>query len=693
MSPLDCILVIIPVRNEESTIVTVIKSLQTLGLNQIRVVDNGSTDASAAQAQEAGAEVIFEPIPGYGRACWRGLQQLPAEIEWILFCDGDGSDDLSQLPEFLAQRDNFDLIIGARNATAAGRRAMTPVQKFGNRLASLLINWGWGYQYHDLGPLRLIRRSALEKIQMQDRGMGWTVEMQVRAVECNLRICELPVSYRYRQGGKSKISGTVTGSIKAGMVIMGTIASLFLRRQLNQKKTNFSLLLCFSSLLLMLGSVAILPYGDFRQLGVVSHFWVGISIMSVGFILSWRLNSIPGTWFWGVALLTRLLLLGMYPGDDIWRYLWEGYIQTEGFSPYHFAPDAAELEAYRTLWWSQINHHHVSAIYPPIAQFGFRALAAITPKVILFKSAFVLADLLICGLLVRIVGWQKATFYGWNPLVIYSFAGGGHYDSWFILPLVAAWIVFDNSRQNWRWFASALLVGMSMAIKWISLPILGFLAWRAFREANFKLAHRSINQEGTFENWSKPSDKRTVAFCLSFDFRGAILALLVLIGGILPLTIAAIPFCHAGECPLIPLSSDFVTHGRSAELFPYLLALVWQGAGDANWYYLFPLGLAVLWLLYQARTFQQFAQDYFFALLIISPIIHAWYFTWCIPFAVVTQNLGVRLVSISSFVYFALWYRKALGITDWYLTLGERMFLWFPFLLGWLWTRFSEQTN
>ena len=239
MSTLDNILVIIPVRNEESTIATVIQSLQTLGLNQIRVVDNGSTDASAHQAQAAGAEVIFEPIPGYGRACGRGLQQLPPEIEWILFCDGDGSDDLSKLPEFFAQRDNCELIIGDRSATLAGRKAMTPVQKFGNRLASLLINWGWGYQYHDLGPLRLISRSGLEKIQMQDRGMGWTVEMQVRAVECDLRICELPVSYRLRQGGKSKISGTVTGSIKAGMVILSTIASLFLRRQLHQKKNNF----------------------------------------------------------------------------------------------------------------------------------------------------------------------------------------------------------------------------------------------------------------------------------------------------------------------------------------------------------------------------------------------------------------------------------------------------------------------
>jgi glycosyltransferase involved in cell wall biosynthesis len=229
-SSLDSILVIIPVLNEEATIATVIQALQSLGLKQIRVVNNGSTDRSAEMAEKAGAEVLDEPVSGYGQACWRGLQQIPSHIQWILFCDGDGSDDLGSLPEFLAGRDRCDLILGNRTATATGRAAMTPVQKFGNRLATTLIWLGWGYRYRDLGPLRLIRRSALEQIQMQDRGFGWTVEMQVRAIEDGLRICELPVDYRYRQGGKSKISGTIRGSIQAGIVILRTLGSLYGKR-------------------------------------------------------------------------------------------------------------------------------------------------------------------------------------------------------------------------------------------------------------------------------------------------------------------------------------------------------------------------------------------------------------------------------------------------------------------------------
>ncbi|RMF67795.1 MAG: glycosyltransferase family 2 protein [Cyanobacteria bacterium J069] len=236
LSNLDSVLVIIPILNEESTIAAVIQMLQSHGLRHIRVVDNGSRDRSAERSKDAGATVLCEPIAGYGRACWRGLQQMPEAVQWILFCDGDGSDDISSLPQFLALRDRFDLILGNRMATATGCAAMTPVQRFGNRLATTLIWLGWGHRYQDLGPLRLIRRSALEQIDMQDRGFGWTVEMQVRAIECELRICELPVGYRQRQGGQSKISGTVRGSVKAGYIILSTLGQLYWRRLVRNRE-------------------------------------------------------------------------------------------------------------------------------------------------------------------------------------------------------------------------------------------------------------------------------------------------------------------------------------------------------------------------------------------------------------------------------------------------------------------------
>ncbi len=635
---LNRVFVIIPALNEEDTIAGVIQSLQAYGLTNIYVVDNGSSDRTAIKARAAGAKVISEPVPGYGQACWRGCQQVPDQCDWILFCDGDGSDDLSKLPEFFAATQNADFILGNRRATAAGRAAMTAVQNFGNWLATLLISWGWGYRYRDLGPLRLIRRSALEKMQMGDRSFGWTIEMQAKAVDSGLNICELPVGYRQRQGGRSKISGTLKGSFDAGRIILVTLASLYWQRRHKQ------VLLWLSSLLLLLGTVLILPYGDFQQAGTVPRFWWGIGVMSLGFMLSWNISTISNAWFWTVTILTRLLLLPMYPGDDIWRYLWEGKIQNLGFSPYDLPPNALELVPYRPDWWSLINHPGTSAIYPPLTQLGFRALAFISTSVLLFKLAFVIADLGVCWLLSKKWGNGKTLLYAWNPLIIYSFAGGGHYDSWFILPLVAGWLAFE-SRQ-WLW--SALLIGLSVAIKWMSLPILAFLALRGSRKYR-------------------------------------IFSLFV---GILPMLATALWFCHDSNCSLIPTSSTFVSHGRSAEFIPYLVSLVWYPSTESNWIYGIPLGLIAIALLWFCRSLVNFVEWYFFALLTLSPIVHAWYFTWSIPWAVVTRNLGVRWVSLSAFVYFVLKHRQSLGNPDWRLMPMERYWLWLPFILGFLWMKF-----
>jgi len=164
--------VIIPARNEAEAIAPVIQALQRTGLTRILVIDNGSSDNTTAIARHAGADVIHEARPGYGQACWQGLLNLDPATEWVLFCDADGSDDLSQLPRFFQLRHHHDFILGNRRATPSGRRALTPVQNFGNWLSTRLIALGWGHPYNDLGPLRLIRRDALEQIRMRDRGFG-----------------------------------------------------------------------------------------------------------------------------------------------------------------------------------------------------------------------------------------------------------------------------------------------------------------------------------------------------------------------------------------------------------------------------------------------------------------------------------------------------------------------------------------
>jgi glycosyltransferase involved in cell wall biosynthesis len=657
---LDHILVIIPVRNEEMTIASVIHVLQSYGLHRIRVVDNGSTDGSALMAKVAGAEVVYEPIAGYGRACWTGLQNVPDAVEWILFCDGDGSDDLNQLPEFFAQCDQADFVLGNRRATAEGAANLTPVQQFGNELATRLIHAGWGYRYHDLGPLRLIRQEALARMGMGDRGFGWTVEMQVRAVEENLRIIELPVMYSPRQGGQSKISGTWVGSYRAGTAILATLGGLYWRKwgklwEISEAVRSNNVRLVFSSLFLIAGTAIVMPYGDFRA--AAPQFWWGVWVMAMGFVGSWTVRSVTPIWFWSVAILTRSLLLPMYPGDDVWRYLWEGYIQTLGFSPYEFAPTALELVPYRTVWWTQINNETVTAIYPPITELGFRLLAMIAPSVLCFKVAFVGADLAVCWLLRRQFGDRQSLLYAWNPLVIYAFAGGAHYDSWFLLPLVLAWLAFDSTSRRVRSLTSAVFLGLSIAVKWMSLPILFFLTLQGWRQNDGR------------KNWGR--------------------AIAVVTCGVMPFLLTALPFCSENKCPLIPTGSVFVSYGRSAEFVPYFLGGVWEFSRSVNWIYLVPLGFFTTALLLRSvtkrkSTFLQFAEPYFLGLLLVSPIVHAWYFTWLIPFAVASRNWGTQIVSLSAFFYFVLPYRQAGGNSDWLLPLGDRLWLWMPLVMGWI---------
>jgi glycosyltransferase involved in cell wall biosynthesis len=220
-------LVVIPALNEEETVADVICNLQRQNFKRIRVIDNGSSDATAKRACAAGAEVVPEPECGYGRACQRGLDNIPRGVAWILFCDADGSDNLDDLDLMIAAAEYADLVLGNRFATRGGREAMTCVQRFGNRLASKLIEYGWGFQFADFGPLRLIRRQALDDIDMRERGFGWNVAMQIRAIEAGLKIREVPVRYRRRQGGRSKISGNLLAAVCAGFGILQAVARLY----------------------------------------------------------------------------------------------------------------------------------------------------------------------------------------------------------------------------------------------------------------------------------------------------------------------------------------------------------------------------------------------------------------------------------------------------------------------------------
>lgn len=219
-----CISVIIPVFNEEKSLPSVIGDLPHEILHEIIIVDNASTDNSAHIAEGLGCRVVRENQRGYGQACLAGIAALDPKTDIVVFIDGDYSDHPDQLPELIQPilSHEHDFVIGSRALGDREKGAMTPQATYGNILACFLMKIFWGIRYTDLGPFRAITLRALEQIQMTDRDFGWTIEMQIRAVEEGLRITEIPVNYR-RRIGTSKISGTVKGTILAGYKILTTI--------------------------------------------------------------------------------------------------------------------------------------------------------------------------------------------------------------------------------------------------------------------------------------------------------------------------------------------------------------------------------------------------------------------------------------------------------------------------------------
>jgi glycosyltransferase involved in cell wall biosynthesis len=219
--------VIIPAFNEERSVGCVIRDLPKDMVRWVIVADNGSTDKTAEVARASGAMVVSEPRRGYGNACLAGTANLPKEAEVVVFVDGDYSDYPGELRELLSviQEQKADMVIGSRVLGLCEKGALKPQQRFGNWLSTRLIHWIYGFTYTDLGPFRAIRTDALKRLNMQDSNYGWTVEMQVKALQHGLRVVEVPVSYR-RRIGKSKVSGTISGSVKAGAKIMWTIAKL-----------------------------------------------------------------------------------------------------------------------------------------------------------------------------------------------------------------------------------------------------------------------------------------------------------------------------------------------------------------------------------------------------------------------------------------------------------------------------------
>jgi glycosyltransferase involved in cell wall biosynthesis len=221
------IAVVIPALDEERAVGRVVDVIPKWA-DEIVVVDNGSVDGTARVAIEHGARVVREPRRGYGSACRAGVQSLDPDGRAsgiVVFVDGDLSDDPAEMAALVAPivDGRAELVIGSRTLGCREAGSLTIQQRLGNALSCALIRLLYGARYTDLGPFRAVDREALERLALDDLGFGWTVQMQVRAARRGLRIAEVPVSYRRRAAGRSKVSGTLRGALGAWTTILWVI--------------------------------------------------------------------------------------------------------------------------------------------------------------------------------------------------------------------------------------------------------------------------------------------------------------------------------------------------------------------------------------------------------------------------------------------------------------------------------------
>jgi glycosyltransferase involved in cell wall biosynthesis len=188
------------------------------------VVDNGSTDQTAELARVAGARVVNSPR-GYGAACEAGARTAVASSDVLVFLDGDGSDDVAAMPLLVGpiERGEADFVIGSRMRGKAEPGSLNGAQVFAAKMIGALVHKLYGFRYTDMGPFRAIRRECLETMQMREMTYGWNLEMQIKALKMGLRVAEIPVNYRCRIGGESKVSGNAWASVKAGARILGVL--------------------------------------------------------------------------------------------------------------------------------------------------------------------------------------------------------------------------------------------------------------------------------------------------------------------------------------------------------------------------------------------------------------------------------------------------------------------------------------
>jgi hypothetical protein len=359
--------------------------------------------------------------------------------------------------------------------------------------------------------------------------------------------------------------------------------------------------------------------------------------------------------FWSVAILLRLLALPLAPGDELWRYQWEGKIQQAGFNPYVQEPDSPHLAAVREKFdtWYKINRREFHTSYPPGAELLFAGLSRISGSPLLYKLLFTAADLAAAAVLLRLIGgasrFATAAWYAWNPLVVYAFAGSAHFDSLMILPMIAGILLLtrveeaDTSPRKWLLaFVAAALFGIAISIKLIALLLLPLCA----------VALR----------------RRALALVVSL----AIPTVLAMLYGF--------PQIHVWNS-----LSDFAYSTRLNDLFWWTIEeTVWPNPRQKNYHYNVVIVVAVICVsLVFVRNWRRGLLWVMGTVLVLSPVLHPWYCTWIIPLAAWRRVDPWQMLSVTLFAYYLFWNERLFSL-PWHSELWLRGIITLPPLIAML---------
>lgn len=399
--------------------------------------------------------------------------------------------------------------------------------------------------------------------------------------------------------------------------------------------------------LLLLDSVTLTGIGGEAGGDHILPWLATLAGLTLVWLISLGSRPVSPLWLMGIAIGIRAIFLMMPTGFDTYRYVWEGNVLLHGFNPYLHPPDDPLLEALRDSTWNSIGLRGATAIYPPLVQWLFAGLSSCGLGVWGFKLVFTIADLALCGVLLRSFGAKAARIYAWNPLAALSFAGGGHYDSLFMLAMVWAWLIYQ--REVGFPFRAAAWVGVAIALKWMALPIGLWLAIREWRERGVKSALAA----------------------------GGLVAA--------PVAISYIALSlWTGEWTLQLMPPFFSKTARSMEFLPVIIDFLGRIGHLDNRFYFVILLAAWAVVASRARSFLQATEWSFFATYLLSPMLHAWYLVWILPFAVKSRNPGTIALAATGIFYFIVHYNMEQPDGSWTYSGWQRCIVWLPFIIGFL---------